>query len=139
MVEASLTPRGPYLLRLIVRSGIWSAALPGGDVVTAWQQPDGNVRVRARTEESVERARFMLALDDDTAEFHRRFARDSLLGPSARALVGMRPLRLATVAHAALRAFCGQLIQSSRARAIERSIARAAGTAKDAHLSGHRE
>ena len=129
MVEASLTPRGPYLLRLIVRSGIWSAALPGGDVVTAWQQPDGNVHVRARTEESVERARFMLALDDDTAEFHRRFARDSLLGPSARALVGMRPLRLATVAHAALRAFCGQLIQSSRARAIERSIARATGTA----------
>jgi 3-methyladenine DNA glycosylase/8-oxoguanine DNA glycosylase len=86
------------------------------------------VHVRAGTEEGVERARFMLALDDDTSEFHRRFARDPLLGASARALVGYRPLRLATVAHAVLRALCGQLIESSRARAIERAILRAAGS-----------
>ena len=68
----------------------------------------------------------MLALEDDTAEFHARFARDPLLGPSARALVGYRPLRLATVAHAPLRAVVGQLIESRRARAIERSILAAA-------------
>ena len=61
----------------------------------------------------------MLALDDDTTEFHRRFARDPLLGPSARALRGLRPPRKATVAHSTLRAICGQLIHSSKARQIE--------------------
>jgi len=66
----------------------------------------------------------MLALEDDTAGFHARFARDRLLGPTVRALVGYRPLRVATVAHAALRAMCGQLIESGRAIAIERSILR---------------
>jgi 3-methyladenine DNA glycosylase/8-oxoguanine DNA glycosylase len=71
----------------------------------------------------------MLALDDDTGEFHRRFARDPLIGPSARALVGFRPLRLATVTHSVLRAVCGQLIEAKRARAIERSILHAAGSA----------
>lgn len=69
----------------------------------------------------------MLALDDDTGPFHRLFARDGLIGPSARALVGYRPLRLATVAHATLRAICGQLIEARRARAIERAVARATG------------
>ena len=71
----------------------------------------------------------MLALHDDTAEFHRRFAQDPLLGAAARALVGYRPLRLPTVAHATLRAMCGQLIESRRAAAIERSILRELGAA----------
>jgi 3-methyladenine DNA glycosylase/8-oxoguanine DNA glycosylase len=86
------------------------------------------VTVRATAEEELELARFMLALDDDTAEFHRRFARDPLIGPSVRAFVGLRPLRLATVTHAVLRAVCGQLIEAGRARAIERSILRAAAS-----------
>jgi AraC family transcriptional regulator of adaptative response / DNA-3-methyladenine glycosylase II len=69
----------------------------------------------------------MLALDDDTGEFHDRFARDPLVGPSARALVGYRPLRLATVTHAVARALCGQLIEARRARAIERALLRTCG------------
>jgi 3-methyladenine DNA glycosylase/8-oxoguanine DNA glycosylase len=69
----------------------------------------------------------MLALDDDTSEFHRRFARDPLLGPSTRALRGMRTRRKATVAHATVRAVCGQLIQASRALQIERAVIRACG------------
>jgi DNA-3-methyladenine glycosylase II len=69
----------------------------------------------------------MLALDDDTSEFHRRFARDPLIGASARAFVGFRPLRRATVAHAVLRAVCGQLIEARRALALERRIIRATG------------
>jgi 3-methyladenine DNA glycosylase/8-oxoguanine DNA glycosylase len=69
----------------------------------------------------------MLALADDTSEFHRRFARDRLLGPTARALVGYRPLRVATVAQALLHAMCGQLIESRRARSIERAILRRLG------------
>src|SRR4029077_4657404 len=79
-------------------------------------------------ERGLEHARFMLALDDDTSEFHRRFRKDPLIGPTARAFVGWRPLRLATVAHALLRAVCGQLIESRRAREIERAILRACGT-----------
>jgi len=66
----------------------------------------------------------MLALDDDTSEFHERFGRDPLVGASSRAFTGYRPLRLATVTHAMLRAMCGQLIESGRAAAIERSILR---------------
>jgi len=123
MVEDVITPRGPYRLHLIVRRPHWSGPVVGG-VVHARQRSDGRVVVRAPDEDALVRARFMLALDDDTSEFHARFARDPLLGATVRALVGYRPLRAATVAHAALRGFCGQLIQSSHARALERRIAR---------------
>ena len=127
MVEDVVTPSGPYLLRLMSKSGAWQGALADGSVATAWQRPDGQVVVRAATGEGLTRARFMLALHDDTAGFHRRFERDPLLGATARALVGYRPLRLATVTHAALRAVCGQLIEAGRAAAIERSILRRLG------------
>ena len=123
MVGDVVTPRGPYRLSLMVRSGRWTAPLPTG-AAHAWQQQDGRVAIHAPDEAGLRLARFMLAVDDDTAEFHARFARDPLLGPSARAFVGYRPLRHATVAHATLRAVVGQLIESRRARAIERSILR---------------
>jgi 3-methyladenine DNA glycosylase/8-oxoguanine DNA glycosylase len=129
MLEDVVTPSGPYRLRLMIRSGAWRGPLADDTVATAWQRPDGRVVVRAETDEGLERARFMLALHDDTAEFHRRFERDPLLGATARALVGYRPLRLATVAHATLRALCGQLIESRRAAAIEHSILRQLGVA----------
>jgi 3-methyladenine DNA glycosylase/8-oxoguanine DNA glycosylase len=129
VVEDVLTPTGPYRLRLMARTGTWRGALPGGRAATAWQRPDGRVVVRVPDEASLATARFMLALDDDTAEFHERFADDPLIGRSARALVGYRPLRRATVAHAVVRACAGQLIESRRALAIERAIARACGDA----------
>jgi len=124
MLEASFMPRGPYRLGLMTAGAEWSATLPGGRRATARQRPDGAVVVRAMDAEAIEHARFMLALDDDTGAFHDRFRRDPLLGPSVRALHGWRPLRLATVAHAALRAVCGQLIESRRARSIERAVLR---------------
>ena len=127
MVEAVLRPSGPYRLRLMVRSGIWRGALPCGGSAWAWQRPFGRVVVRATDERSLETARFMLALDDDTGPFHERFARDPLIGASARALVGYRPLRRATVTHAVVRALCGQLVEARRARALERAIVRACG------------
>lgn len=127
VVEAVIEPRGPYRLRHMARSGTWTGALPGGGSATAWQRPDGAVVVRAPDAEGVDRARFMLALDDDTGPFHERFARDPLVGASARALVGYRPLRVATVAHALLRAMCGQLIEARRARALEHRITAACG------------
>lgn len=127
MVEAGLRARGPYSLRLTARTPSWQCELPSGRWAAARQLADGTVVVRASTEQALDEARFLLALDDDTSEFHRRFAHDRLLGPSVRTLRGLRPLRTATVAHAALKAVCGQLIQSGRARAIERSIVRACG------------
>src|SRR6188472_1972181 len=81
----------------MARSGTWQGSLPGNRVATANQRPDGRVVVRAPDDEALATARFMLALDDDTADFHERFARDPLIGPSARFFVGYRPLRLAPV------------------------------------------
>ena len=127
MVEAVLRATGLYSLKLTARTEAWRAELPGGRWVEARQQHDGGVLVRASCGRSVDEARFLLALDDDTSEFHRRFARDPLLGPSVRTLRGLRTTRTATVAHAALRAVCGQLIQSRRARQIERVVIRACG------------
>jgi AraC family transcriptional regulator, regulatory protein of adaptative response / DNA-3-methyladenine glycosylase II len=128
VVEAVVRPAGLYRLRLITRGGDWRAPVRGdGTEAAAWQRNDGAVVISAPDEEAVERARFMLALDDDTTEFHRRFARDPLLGATARTWIGWRPLRLATVTHAALRAVAGQLIESRRARAIERAVLRACG------------
>jgi 3-methyladenine DNA glycosylase/8-oxoguanine DNA glycosylase len=127
MVEASLRPRGPYSLRLTARSGEWRAALPGGGWAQARQLTDGRIVVRASSEDAVDAARFMLALDDDTTEFHRRYASDRALGPSVRMLRGLRPLRKATVTHATIRAVCGQLVQSGKARELERAVVRACG------------
>jgi 3-methyladenine DNA glycosylase/8-oxoguanine DNA glycosylase len=119
VVEATIRPTGLYSLRLTTRVETWSARLPQGRWASAHQQHDGAIVVRASCEQAVDESRFVLALDDDTSDFHRRFANDPVLGPSVRALRGMRPTRTATVAHAALKAVCGQLIQSRRAREIE--------------------
>jgi 3-methyladenine DNA glycosylase/8-oxoguanine DNA glycosylase len=127
VVEAALTPTGPYSLRLTARTAVWQSRLPEGRWAEACQAYDGTVLVHASCERALEEARFCLALDDDTTEFHRRFARDRLLGPSVRALRGLRTRRKATVAHATLRAVCGQLIQASRALEIERDVLRACG------------
>ena len=127
MTEDVVTPTGPYRLRLMARSGMWTGLLPEGRVASAWQRPDGRVVIRAPDEESLTTARFMLAVDDDTSEFHERFAHDPLIGASSRALVGYRPTRRATVAHAVVRALAGQLIEARRALAIERAIGRACG------------
>ncbi len=127
MVEAHIRPQGPYSLKLTTWTSEWRAALPEGRWAEARQRPDGVVLLRASCEQAIETARFMLALDDDTTEFHRRFREDPILGATVRRLRGLRPPRKATVAHATLRAICGQLIQSSRARQIEHAVIRACG------------
>jgi 3-methyladenine DNA glycosylase/8-oxoguanine DNA glycosylase len=127
MVEAVLRAAGPYSLRLTAGRATWNAVLPGGRWASAQQLQDGRIVVRASCDLAVEQSRFMLALADDTGEFHRAFGRDPLLGPSVRHLRGMRPRRKATVTHALVRAVCGQLVQASRALEIERTIIRACG------------
>ena len=135
-LTATVKPRGPYSLALslrlasdatrLARGGALTALLPGGELVSARQLPDGAVVCRAESESGLERLRFVLALDDDHTEFLLRFARDPLLGKTTRVLRGFRPPRVGTVAQALLRALCGQLIDSRRARALERAIVRAA-------------
>jgi 3-methyladenine DNA glycosylase/8-oxoguanine DNA glycosylase len=140
MVAADLRPRGPYSLALSARGasdatrtfrdGILNAVVPAGRGV-AWQRPDGLVSLRATGEEALDQVRFCLGLDDDHTPFVLRFQRDPLLGATVRRLRGLRPVRLATVAHALLRALCGQLILASEARAMERRIVRAATGRRD--------
>jgi 3-methyladenine DNA glycosylase/8-oxoguanine DNA glycosylase len=140
MVAADLRPRGPYSLALSARAasdatrtfrdGILNAVVPAGRGV-AWQRPDGVVCLRATGEEALDQLRVCLGIDDDHTPFVLRFQRDPLLGTTVRRLRGLRPVRLATVAHALLRALCGQLILASEARAMERRIVRAATDRRD--------
>ena len=127
MVEVVLQPRGPYALELSARGdatrrfrdGCLRVALPDGGIAVAWQLHDRRVVVRAESQAAVDRMRFVLAVDDDHTPFLRRFARDPLLKHVIGTIPGLRPLRRATVAHALLRAFCGQLISVREAREIE--------------------
>ena len=138
MVDVVTRARGPYSLALTARhagdatrrfrDGVLDALLSVEDRVeraTAQQRSDGSIRIVADSEESLEAMRFTLGVDADHSEFLRRFRHDDLLGPATQALAGMRQLRLGTAAHALLRALCGQLIESSRARFLERTIVRA--------------
>jgi 3-methyladenine DNA glycosylase/8-oxoguanine DNA glycosylase len=132
LIDDLARPRGPYSLALTARfagdatrrfhDGRFVALLP--ERAEASQLPDGRVRLRAASEQGLERLRFVLALDDDHSEFVRRFAHDPLLGSSIRELRGLRVLRVPTVAGALLRAVCGQLIDSKSARLLERRIVR---------------
>ena len=133
--EASLRPRGPYSLALTARragdatrtfrDGVVEAVLPtegGIERVRARQRPDGVVCIRAASAEGIERMRFALALDDDHTPFLRRCLHDPLLHQTALHLRGLRQIRVATVAHALLRALCGQLITAKQARNLERRV-----------------
>jgi 3-methyladenine DNA glycosylase/8-oxoguanine DNA glycosylase len=140
VVAADVRPAGPYSLALSARlagdatrtfrDGALTAEVPSGRGA-AWQRPDGTMCLRATSEKALAELRFCLALDDDHSAFVLRFGRDPLLGRAVRMLRGLRPLRTATVAHALLRALCGQLILASEARAMERRIVRAATTRRE--------
>jgi 3-methyladenine DNA glycosylase/8-oxoguanine DNA glycosylase len=112
------------------RNGVFTAALPAGRAAAA-QRPDGALMLRAANDQALAQLRFCLAIDDDHTPFLLRFSRDPLIGPAVRHLRGLRPLRLGTVAHALLRALCGQLITAREARAIERRIVRTATVRSD--------
>ncbi|HEU4392195.1 MAG TPA: hypothetical protein VFR04_01030 [Solirubrobacterales bacterium] len=77
---------------------------------------------RAELEVAIERMRFVLGVDHDLGEFHRRFRRDPLLGPLIRRLPSFRPRRRVWPWEALAAAVVGQLIESRRAVTIERRI-----------------
>jgi 3-methyladenine DNA glycosylase/8-oxoguanine DNA glycosylase len=146
-LETTLVPRPPYSLAASARAssdatrrwrdGVLTVALDAGEgpaVARVRQRPDGTLSVRidgAAGEPTVERLRFVLAVGDDHREFLARFARDPLLGEPIRRSRGLRPLRTATVAHALVKAVCGQLIQASAARRLEARLLRAACRRQD--------
>jgi 3-methyladenine DNA glycosylase/8-oxoguanine DNA glycosylase len=137
-VERVVRPAGPFSLALStkhasdatrhLRDGTLTTAVRVGErveIASARQIVDGRVVLRAESEEGLERLRFVVPVDADHTEFLRRFARDPLIGEATVRFQGMRQLRMPTVAQTLLRAFCGQLIDSRRARQLEVRIVRA--------------
>jgi AraC family transcriptional regulator of adaptative response / DNA-3-methyladenine glycosylase II len=136
-VQRVVRPTGPYALALCirhandatrhVRDGMLTTTVRVGggvEVATARQLVDGRLVLRGQSDEGLERLRFVLAADDDHTDFLRQFAHDPLIGEATRAFRGLRVLRLPTVAHALLRAFCGQMIEAGRARQLEGRLVR---------------
>jgi len=136
-LELAVRPRGPYSLAFSARyssdatrtfrDGLFTALLEVDgrpELARAWQATDGTVTIRAESVATVDRVRWILALDDDHSEFLRAVRGDPMLGRASRTLRGLRPVRVATVAQALLRAFCGQLIEAKRARRLEQTIIR---------------
>jgi 3-methyladenine DNA glycosylase/8-oxoguanine DNA glycosylase len=136
--DLAVAPRGPYSLALSARfagdatrtfrDGLLTQALSVDgrpELARAWQSPDGTVSIRSDSAAGAERLRWLLALDDDHSPFLVRVRADPMLGRASRELRGLRPVRVPTVAHALLRALCGQLIEAKRARRLEQTIVRA--------------
>ena len=116
-------------------------------VVRAWPV-SGAVRLRAeaRTAEAaafaVERMRFGLNLDHDLAPFQKRFKHDPLIGPVIRRYPWLRPFRRSVPFEALAWAITEQLIETTRAFAIQRRLTyrygrrSACGTLRDAPTPG---
>lgn len=100
------------------------AAMP---VPPAWldRRPLGAERAgREQLEAALDCGRRALGVDDDLSEFHARFKRDPLLGPLIRRRPWLRPRRAGQPWEALAWAITAQLIESSRALAIQRRIVR---------------
>ncbi len=95
-------------------------ALVGGDVAPAGAEP--SPAGAAELEVAIERMRFVLGVDQDLGEFHKRFRRDPLLGPLIRRMPSFRPRRRVWPWEALAAAVVGQLIEAQRAVTIERRI-----------------
>jgi 3-methyladenine DNA glycosylase/8-oxoguanine DNA glycosylase len=76
----------------------------------------------AQLERAIERMRFVLGVDYDLGEFHRRFRRDALVGPLIRRMPSFRPRLRVWPWEALAAAVVGQLIEAERAITIERRI-----------------
>jgi DNA-3-methyladenine glycosylase II len=123
-----LVSRGSALVRVVYAEGeaaVVRAWVAGGRVRMSAEGPSREVALAA-----LERMRFALGTDHDLSEFHRRFARDELIGPVIRRQPWLRPRRRPEPFEALAWAVCEQLIESRRAAAIERSIVRRLGLAR---------
>lgn len=137
VLELDVVPRGAFRMPGGGRDGVLRRSGPGlvrllhlddePVLVRAWL---GSAAVRLRAEarstagaaHGVERMRFALCLDLDLGPFHRRFRRDSLLGPVIRRRPWLRPRRRPEPFEALAWAVCEQLIDADRAVSIERRL-----------------
>lgn len=120
-MDGVLRSRGGVLHRLMHlerRSVVVRVARTGGDrVLIGATAPD-----EAAAEHGIERMRFALGIDDDLADFHRRFGRDPLIGRLVRADPALRVRRRPQPWEALAWAVCEQLIEFVRAAAIQRRL-----------------
>jgi 3-methyladenine DNA glycosylase/8-oxoguanine DNA glycosylase len=137
VVEAVVRPRWPYSLAASAgrsdptrrfHGGVLDLALltPAGPAqIRVWQRRDGDLVARTAAPDhgaAMDALRFVLAVDVDHTPFLRLAATDPLLSAVVRRRAGLRPARLGTVAHALIRAVCGQLITAREAMRIERRL-----------------
>jgi 3-methyladenine DNA glycosylase/8-oxoguanine DNA glycosylase len=142
-------PRGSDDRTLWIEGGVATRLLHVGAspvLVRAWQPGSDRVVVRAEPvdpgrvtlpltsgrdtapagtaelELAIERLRFVLGVDYDLGEFHRRFRHDPLVGPLIRRFPSFRPRRRVWPWEALSAAVIGQLIEAQRAVTIERRI-----------------
>ncbi|MET0557068.1 MAG: hypothetical protein ABW065_00135 [Solirubrobacterales bacterium] len=144
-------PRGSDDRTLRIAAGVATRLLhvEGAPVLArAWQVRDGRVLLRAEAVEpeevrpgprgaaagevapagseqlevAIERMRFVLGVDYDLGDFHRRFRRDPLLAPLIRRMPSFRPRLRVWPWEALAAAVVGQLIEAQRAVGIERRI-----------------
>jgi len=124
--DGVMRARGGVLERLLHVDGlpvVVRAAQPGGAnvLIGAWGPS------RGCCERALERMRFALGIDDELSGFHARFRGDPLIGRLVRRLPWLRPRRRPEPFEALAWAVCEQLIEYTRAAAIERRIVRRLG------------
>lgn len=125
-MDGTLRRRGGVLERLLHHDG--EPVL----VRVAQTAPDRVLfGARARTDTAtaygIERMRFALGVDEDLSAFHRRFARDPLIGRSIVRRPWLRVRRRPEPFEALAWAVCEQLIEYERAATIERRLLAALG------------
>src|SRR3954465_6568270 len=123
---------------LRIRGDVVSRAMPSGAVGhAAWRAEEVLLRAEAASAEDAEdalaRMRFVLALDDDLAPFHREFRRDPLLGGALGGPPRLRVLRKPAPFEALMYAICEQLIDTQAAGNIVWALVHALGRR---HASG---
>lgn len=144
MIETTIRPPAPYGLERSLRGhtdatrrverGVLRLVLASGGCAHVYQRRDGTLVARLPSdtaEPAHAELRFLLCLDDDLRPFLQRAARDPLLRDVAARQVGVRPVRVSTVAHALLRALSEQLITAHEGRAIQWRLLRRHSPAVD--------
>ncbi len=125
-MDGVLRRRGPVLERLLHHDGepvLVRVAQPAPDRVVF----GARARTRAATAHGIARMRFALGVDEDLSAFHRRFARDPLIGRSLQRRPWLRVRRRPEPFEALAWAVCEQLIEYERAVAIQRRMVAALG------------
>jgi len=147
LLETTLRPRPPYDLADSTGGTAGGTRRMRGGVLELWDRVDGapaRVRLRQRPDGAIEarvtgadperahdHLRFLLALDVDHAPFLRQARRDPLVRAAAWRWPGLRPIRLATPAHALVAAVCGQLVTGREAARLHRAVLRLCGPDAD--------